>query len=803
MLPAKPRGSVLPFMEVGFDPATCTVHTLPGLHTRPMSEWEHQIVVDDLWKILGINDLINRKTGKNNSTFLSRWCNTFAKFAMEWKSKMGNFERLSPLEVVSAFTAALPLNSLPRGSMKVAEWHGAHVPSVLCVLYRGMPKDKRCSDGEVHLCSFYKKWLQGMMDDESGNKVQEQQPHPHAAIRAFDEFVATRWIIKPDPENLKSPRSSRWQTIQSMRLFLFHDPLYKDACKDVHPGLMADLAGRWFCDSYVIPGPAGYFTGNDFARYIADVLNPYDLLSDMHKRTFIQNGLQLRQKYQRIVDPRKFFEMCMAEPATDVGLESTYTMLYLRIIEETDDGIWDIHETNDEALGPGELEKIPDADKSKRKFALDDRLLTEWYDLCKFICTSLYSIHETLHAQNSPSDEHYEPSRREVFPLLLDALELPIGQKVELIRSVRLFYDDLYKLRYREKFFPQLEATVRVPSESPYHVKVVSMFHSLQVLLIVYETQVAAAEAGPTAVSDPTVRASNAAAASGSTAVSEPINPAAVRSLTSSLIASNTATASVPTAVSDSTRWLDPERLLEDFLLCDILNDTWKNKSFPTLNSWRSCYAELLSTGSPVMKQHAVTSLCISLAKFVSSKDGTTPVDLANFAIWILAASPTHSMLLVKHASTAGKLKAEVPRHMMKKRKAVGDDRPGKFSTWMHKQEKGWRDRRSDVTHRSAEQSGLAVTAVAEQVRIVRDHPAAGNSSGTHEGLSVAFPQQCIGSLIGTRGRNIQSLERKFNVKMSIITRDGCNYVHIVAHSQAALEKAKDAILSEVRRGRQ
>ena len=77
------------------------------------------------------------------------------------------------------------------------------------------------------------------------------------------------------------------RVVHDMRgLLLTHD-LYLDALDDLHAGLMADLAGRWYCDCYELYGPSGYFTGNNYARYIADILNPYALLSQQHQQTFI------------------------------------------------------------------------------------------------------------------------------------------------------------------------------------------------------------------------------------------------------------------------------------------------------------------------------------------------------------------------------------------------------------------------------------------------------------------------------------------------------------------------------------
>ena len=45
----------------------------------------------------------------------------------------------SQTEVLSRIISVLPFHELPYGQMKVEDWSQAHVPSVLWLLYRGLP----------------------------------------------------------------------------------------------------------------------------------------------------------------------------------------------------------------------------------------------------------------------------------------------------------------------------------------------------------------------------------------------------------------------------------------------------------------------------------------------------------------------------------------------------------------------------------------------------------------------------------------------------------------------------------------
>ena len=172
-----------------------------------------------------------------------------------------------------------------------------------------------------------------------------------------------------------------------MREFLLTKDLYLAALEDLHAGLMAHLAGRWYCDYYEVHGRSGYFISNNIGRYIADILNPYAKMSRQHQKTFIHNGLQHRRKYQHIVDPKSFFEACMAEPATDVGTESTFTMLYIAVLESKGKDHWDqcCHTISREDVSPQALQLIPPNHANKVLVRMKDPLLNEWFAVCQVI----------------------------------------------------------------------------------------------------------------------------------------------------------------------------------------------------------------------------------------------------------------------------------------------------------------------------------------------------------------------------------------------------------------------------------
>ena len=116
---------------------------------------------------------------------------------------------------------------------------------------------------------------------------------------------------------------------------------------------------------------------------------------------------------------------------------------------------------------------------------MNDRLLTEWYELCKFISESVKSIEATLCEENS-ADEQYTPSRVEVFPLLLDQLDFTWQEKRQLCIKVDKFYSELLALRIREKYICPLDPILQCPTTRPHHVQIVHMFHSLQKLSLIH-----------------------------------------------------------------------------------------------------------------------------------------------------------------------------------------------------------------------------------------------------------------------------------------------------------------------------
>ena len=337
-----------------------------------MADWTETYLYEHIYSILQRNDVPWQGNKLQN-----RWTHKFVKCAMTWKKLLEQGAAHTPAEWLSLFGSALPFDELPRGSNRVDEWSRAHAPSVLAALYRGIPAKYRASRGEGILLEKYIRFVLDTLQQESALEVKQTTPHEDTLIQAFDAYVEKFWILQPQPLTaIASELLKPVEVIHSMRDLLFNHILYREACSDLHPGLMADIAGRWFCDYYFIPGPEGYFTGNDIGRYVADVLNPYHLLSMAHKRTFVHNGLQLRQKYKRVFDPRGCFEQCMAEPATDVACESTFTMLLINIIScgKPINGL----ELKPEDVPRDQFVFIPDDMKAgKSLFRMQDRLLRE------------------------------------------------------------------------------------------------------------------------------------------------------------------------------------------------------------------------------------------------------------------------------------------------------------------------------------------------------------------------------------------------------------------------------------------
>ena len=118
------------------------------------------------------------------------------------------------------------------------------------------------------------KHIQAALKGAAANN--QSSEHRHPSIRDFDEFTSTMWILKPEDKDAEEGRRvDVVGAVYEVRKLLLRHGLYIDALQDFRAGLMADLAGRWFCDYYELHGPSGYFTGNNIGRYVADLLNPF------------------------------------------------------------------------------------------------------------------------------------------------------------------------------------------------------------------------------------------------------------------------------------------------------------------------------------------------------------------------------------------------------------------------------------------------------------------------------------------------------------------------------------------------
>ena len=257
-------------------------------------------------------------------------------------------------------------------------------------------------------------------------------------------------------------------------------------------------------------------------------------------------------------------------------------------------------------------------------------------------------------------------------------------------------------------------------------------------------------------------------------------------------------------------RWLDPERLFEDPMLCVILNETWENKRVPDLNNWRCCYQELTSE-DPFRKQRAVISLSFALATFVSSEARHTDAkDIDNLVTWINAASPHGNVLNVQRVES--RLKVTFPRHLLSSKQAPGDDDAdddGRASskkkqktapTPQHQIQIADRER-SEATHRAMQRSGAFIVQVQIQAENLRADSSRGVAStvGKAAGWSPPLPQAIIGKFIGKQGRQIQQLQRELGVKLSVVKHDDAQYVYIEAATDIDVSRARVAIGEKVR----
>ena len=84
-----------------------------------------------------------------------------------------------------------------------------------------------------------------------GTCLKEGCEHMHTGIVNFDVFTSTRWILQPEDKHGEVKHHlDIVSVVQDMREFLLTKDLYLAALEDLHAGLMADLAGQWYCDYY-------------------------------------------------------------------------------------------------------------------------------------------------------------------------------------------------------------------------------------------------------------------------------------------------------------------------------------------------------------------------------------------------------------------------------------------------------------------------------------------------------------------------------------------------------------------------
>ena len=243
-----PRGSVgQSINHAGFDLESHRCICLPNLPKLQMIDWTKTTLGDLIWKILAHNKI--QWKGKK---ILSRWVSKFVMCALSWKEMLESGKHATPLEWLSQLTSAIPSWGLPMGSeMKVDEWSRAHVPSVLVALYRGIPVEHRSEQGERFLLKAWQKYVILKMQQEMELRNRQNTPHQHRLIQDLDDFTKIYWILQPEPlTEIEINQLHPKNVICAMREFLFNHTLYLEACQSLHAGLMANLAGRWFCDYY-------------------------------------------------------------------------------------------------------------------------------------------------------------------------------------------------------------------------------------------------------------------------------------------------------------------------------------------------------------------------------------------------------------------------------------------------------------------------------------------------------------------------------------------------------------------------
>ena len=455
----------------------------------------------------------------------------------------------------------------------------------------------------------------------------------------------------------------------------------------------------------------------------------------------------------------------MAEPATDVGCESTVTMLYIATLESKSKDHWDECCVTVDRTEVSKLvfEKIPPKDAGKLMVRMKSPLLDDWFEACKVISETVASIGM--------------PFRKDVFPELLDRLGFQCSDREALCASVDGFYTQLFNLRRRGKYIGLLSPCLTCPAQSPVHQEIVHMFHGLQMLLSVYEKELSLETAQFEQAS------SSGGVDSGGCAPEASHGAAAA------------ATKEVSAAGMEYRKWLDPERLCEIALFKPLPDKTWKNPKYPSLDSWRACFGVIagFSAGAR-LKQKAVTRMAIELAHFVNSGMAMQSEDLQNISTWVNA-HPAGVALPLKFTSTKT-LRVEVPPYLYERGHVTAPRDPRNISDNV---QRAAREARSRATHRGMERIGAAVMVLQEQSRNVRSESAPSRSDA-FIGESAIIPQECIPRLIGTGGDNIRRLQRELQVKLLVVSKgdDGSQCVRIEAATQAKMESAQRSLLVEV-----
>ena len=93
-----------------------------------------------------------------------------------------------------------------------------HVPSVLCLLHRGLPPEKQTPLGEEKLLDSWKQHVLRALKSD----VAESCAHPHIGMTNFDEFTSTRWVLQPEEKHRGEPRHLDVRVVRDMRELLWY-----------------------------------------------------------------------------------------------------------------------------------------------------------------------------------------------------------------------------------------------------------------------------------------------------------------------------------------------------------------------------------------------------------------------------------------------------------------------------------------------------------------------------------------------------------------------------------------------------